>query len=256
MPYRYLLALMLLVACADDTAETDDGGVNGEDGAAGGEPKGPPLNEVPCIDQSITQLGLFEEPAPGAVREEEEIDGALETTIDATGGGMTPTTSFVYGRFTEDGFEQLDLSDEEAFESGAWQIAMRRYVVRLNGGVAGPGAITVARTAPNTDFYELDATPDGLDYRTEEYFTESCDFVSDGSGIGAPATALASFWSYSGCVEMTGNVYVVELEDGRHVKLQVLAYYTLENQAICDETGKVPSPSGAGFLRIRWAFLD
>ena len=235
----------------------DDGGVSGQDGgAAGGEPNEPELAEVPCIDQSITQLMLFDEPAPARVPEEEEIDGALETTIDATGGGLTPNSSFIYARFTEDGFEQLDLGDEEAFESDAWQIAMRRYVIRMNSGVAGPGAITVARTAPKTDFYELDAEPDGLDYRTEEYFSESCDFVSDGSGIGAPATALASFWNYSGCLEMTGNVYVVALEDGRHVKLQVLAYYTPENQAICDETGKVPMPSGAGFLRIRWAFLD
>ena len=107
-----------------------------------------------------------------------------------------------------------------------------------------------------TDFDALDAPPEGLDYRTEEYFTESCDYIPDGSGIGAPASALASYWSYSGCVEMTGIVYVIALPDERHVKLQVLAYYTPENQAICDEIGTVPTPSGAGFLRIRWAFLD
>ena len=46
------------------------------------------------------------------------------------------------------------------------------------------------------------------------------------------------------------------LPDGRHVKLQIVAYYALANQRVCDETGKVPMPSGAGNMRLRWAFLD
>ena len=55
---------------------------------------------------------------------------------------------------------------------------------------------------------------------------------------------------------MSGYVYVVALTNGRHVKLQVLSYYPPEIQAMCEETGTVPMPSGAGALRVRWAFLD
>jgi hypothetical protein len=57
---------------------------------------------------------------------------------------------------------------------------------------------------------------------------------------------------------MTHNVYVIALKEPkqRHVKLEVLSYYVPENQKICDETGAVPMPTGAGNMRIRWAFLD
>jgi hypothetical protein len=116
--------------------------------------------------------------------------------------------------------------------------------------------VTAARTAPMTKFPDLQAVPENLEHRTEEYFIgDDCEFVADGSGLIAPATALASFWSYQSCVQMTKNVYVLALPDERHVKLEVLAYYTPENQRICDETGKVPMPSGGGNMRLRWDFL-
>ena len=73
MPYRYLLAIALLVACADDTTETDDGGVTGQDGgAAAASPTPPSSPRCPVIDRSITQLMLFEEPAPVRSRAREE----------------------------------------------------------------------------------------------------------------------------------------------------------------------------------------
>jgi hypothetical protein len=45
------------------------------------------------------------------------------------------------------------------------------------------------------------------------------------------------------------------LAQKRHVKFEVLSYYTPENQKVCDQTGKVPMPSGAGNMRLRWDFL-
>lgn len=216
-----------------------------------------PLREVDCIDQSISQLMLFEAPASGKITNSPGPD-SFETTVDATAGGMKPTESFVYARFTDDGLEKVQVGDEDAFASLAWDIAFRRYVIRLNSGISGPGSITGARTLPATTFdtLEVPPEPESVPYRTEAYFTSSCDYVNDGSGIGSPGTALASFWKYQGCVQMTGNVFVLALHDQRHVKLEVLSYYTPAQQQRCDMTGMVPTPSGAGNLRIQWAFLD
>jgi hypothetical protein len=99
--------------------------------------------------------------------------------------------------------------------------------------------------------------PEGLEFRSEEYFTDSCEFINDSSGMG-PGTALASFWSYSACVAMTHNIYIIEttLPKKRHVKLEVTSYYYPDRQKICDETGMVPMPSGAGNMQWRWAFID
>jgi hypothetical protein len=94
-----------------------------------------------------------------------------------------------------------------------------------------------------------------LSYRSEAYFTDTCEYVAD-TGVGSPVTALSSFWEYSSCLKMTNNVYVLALASGRHVKLQVLSYYPPDNQQRCQDTGAISQPSGAGQLRIRWAFLD
>lgn len=214
-------------------------------------------HEVTCIDESIATLDLFDTVSPDGIVDESGDDAAyFDSLVDSTGGGLTPTQSFVYAKFTPDGLEKVDIDDIGAFESDEWDIAFRRFVIRLNSGVGGPSCVHVGRTAPSTDFLTLDEVPSGLQFREEEYFTDSCEYVPDGSGIGSPATALSSFWTYPGCVAMTGNVYVVQLASGEHVKLQVRSYYSPENQAECDESGTVPMPSGAGALRIRWAFID
>jgi hypothetical protein len=233
-----------------DAAQASDAG---QEVDASGEAD---AGEVACIDEQIAQLILFDAPAAGSITEEGTEPGTYSTLIDATAGGLTTTQSFVYARFTDGGLEKLPIGDEAAFASSSWHIAARRYVLRVNSGVGGPGTVRAARTEPGTTFEGLSAVPDGLIYRTEQYYTESCEFVPDTSGVGAPATALSSFWSYPGCVKMTSNVFVLELPEQHHVKLQVVSYYPPDNHQSCQETETITLPSGAGALRIRWAFLD
>jgi hypothetical protein len=246
-----VLCVLMSAACGDDDASNSkaDAGDHAHDEPA-------KIREVPCTDQSVSALMLFDEPASGKIREEGQ-NSDFVSFVDATGGGMEATESYVYARFTSKGLEKLDLTDEDAFKSTAWEIAFRRYIIRLNSGVSGPGDVRGGRTAPATQFADLDAVPENLELRTEEYFTgDNCEFVSDGSGIGGPATALASYWNYKSCLQMTKNVYVLELPKKKHVKLEVLAYYTLDNQKLCDQTGQINYPSGAGNVRLQWAFLD
>ncbi len=258
------LAGSMLVGCPSTPAGNDagmspDAPMSAEDAPLGTdaftEACGP-IDPI-CQDQSISTLDFFDTVSPAAVTEEGEMAGEFLTLIDATGGGMTPSQSYVYARFTDTGLEKLEISDEDALLSTDWDIAFRRFIIRLNSGVSGPSCVGAGRTAPGTTFESLTEEPEGLTYRTEQYFTEpSCDIVPDGSGLGSPATALSSFWTYPGCVQMTDNVYVVRPASGRHVKLQVVSYYPPANQETCDTTDTVPIPSGGGALRVRWAFLD
>ncbi|MFO0606097.1 MAG: HmuY family protein [Polyangiales bacterium] len=212
---------------------------------------------VQCQDESIQRLGLFDRVNTVAtIRQESAEGGVFVHNVDATGGGMTPTRAYVYARFTDEGLVKVDLSDEDAFTSLDWDVAFRRFIIRVNSGVSGPSCVDAARTAPRTDFDALTAVPPGLTYRTEEYVTPpSCEIVPDGSGLGSPSTALSSFWTYSGCVHMSGNVYVIRLRSGRSVKFKVLSYYSPAAQEQCNTSDSLPSPSGAGFLRVQWAFL-
>lgn len=213
--------------------------------------------EPACSDEQIAMLQLSDDKTGGEITEEGTTPGEFLSHIDATAGGFNGTLGYTYARFTENGLEMVDLSDEEALESLDWDIAFRRYIARLNSGVSGPSCVEGGRTAPNTSFETLTEVPSNLTFRAEQYFTaDGCEYVPETSGIGSPLTVLSSYWNYTGCVTMSGNIYVVRLRDGRHVKLQFQSYYDPNVQATCDSTGSAPSPNGAGNVRVRWAFID
>ena len=214
------------------------------------------MHTVDCTDESVLQLSLFR-PVNTAQVSDTNSGGVFTSSIDATGGGITPTKSYVYVKFTDTGLNTINLGDEDAFTSGDWDLAFRRFIIRLNSGVSGPSCVTAARTATGNTFDAVTSVPAGLDYRTEEYFTPppSCGYVPDGSGLMSPGTALQSFWEYPGCVKMTGNVFIIALADGRHVKLVVTNYYTDASQMQCDTMGTIPQPSGSGNVKVKWAFL-
>jgi len=212
-----------------------------------------------CVDQQIAMLDLFTTVNMATITEEGTTPGTFVTHVDATAGGLMPTDSYVYARFTPTGLMRVDVSDQDAFASTDWDVAFRRFIIRLNSGVSGPSCVLGARTAPGTTFDALTSVPSGLNYNSEVYMTPdpSCSIVPDGSGLGSPSTVLSSFWTYPMCVSMSHNVYVIQLASGRHVKLEVMSYYdpvTIQMQ--CDTMHTISEPSGSGNIRVHWSFLD
>jgi hypothetical protein len=189
-----------------------------------------------------------------------EPDGTgWKTLVDATAGGAfnPDPTSFTYARFGDAGLERVDIGDLDSLGSMDWDIAFRRYVVRINSGHSGPSCVTAARVPPGPTYEDLAALPDGLNFRLDEYFSESCDLEADGTGLpNSPATALSSYWTYPGCVKMSGNVFVIALANGKHLKLIVDDFYKPDIQQTCQDTGMVPmGETGSANFQIRWAFL-
>ena len=273
-PWIAPLALSAFAACGDDpvVGGPGDGGGPAPSDAGVPDASAPDLGrpdagavtrcEMPtppiCQDEAARALSLRAEASDGRIVEEGSTPGEL-TYVDATGGGFMTTESYMYARFTPEGLVKVDLSDEEAFEDTRWDIAFRRYIIRLNGGVAGPSCVRGSRTPPGTTFDSVTTLDPALVLQEEAYMTEgTCELVSDGSGLpNAPATVVSSFWAYPGCVQMTGNVFVIELADGRAVKLEVLSYYDdPAKQEECQTTDAVTPPTGSANLRLRWAFLD
>jgi hypothetical protein len=206
----------------------------------------------------ILEMNLRSNVAPGLI--DNQPDGAgWSTHVDATAGGAfnPDPDSYVYGRFTANGLEKIDISDEGSIDSMDWDIAFRRYVIRANSGHSGPSCVRAARVAGAADYESLAEIPSSLVYHRDEYFTPSCELIPDGSGLpNSPATALSGYWTYPGCVQMSYNLYVLELADGRHLKLMVTSYYEDPYQQQCQDTDSVPqSGSGSANIRFRWAFL-
>src|SRR5690606_21099415 len=98
-----------------------------------------------CVDESFLELNLFSTTSPAAITNTAE-DAGWQTHVDATGGGFSPSQSYVYARFTDEGLVNVEVSDETAFDSMEWDIAFRRFIVRLNSGPSGPSCVSAART--------------------------------------------------------------------------------------------------------------
>lgn len=249
-----LSLLLLVVAAAALACAPTTGGAEG----------GPVCTEptaVACPDELTTALSLVAgEPSPQQITNERDGDGIL-SVVDARAGGLTadPRQPYLYARFRGGGLEKVELDDEQALSSMAWDIAFHRYIVRLNGGSSGPSCVAAARVA-GADYDALEAVPPDLYFHVDEQMTDACAFRADGEAQD-PANeqdfgaALRGWYLYVGCLETTYDPFVIRLADGRTLKLVVTHYYADDAQAECNETGS-SSHAGAGVLRVRWAFLE
>lgn len=214
---------------------------------------------VACSDAAISQLDLKVPVSPDGVTSNVADGTGWISTINAVAGGLTPTQSFVYAKFDATGLVKVGLGDQDALDSMDWDIAFRRFVIRLNGGDSGPSCVAAAVTAPGTAYGSVTAVPTGLAWEVDNFLDREpgCAFVDDGSGLGtSPDTALADFYQYTTCVSMSGRVFIVRTRDGRHLKLEVTTYYaTVAAQTSCNMTGSSGGTAG-GTVRVRWQYLD
>lgn len=248
-----LLSLaVVLAACSGDKDGTDDTDT-GETPAleAMCTEQTPPV----CIDEMISDLSLHDDKV--STREvTDTIDGAdFVTAIDATAGGFDAASQnpWVYVKFTEDGAVRVDIDDETALESLDWDLAARRFILRLNGGTSGPSCVG-AMPLLERSYDELTEVPGDALYSLDNFYSEDCTIINDASGLpDSPQVALSPWWSYETCVETTGNPFLVQLADGHVIKLRVEQYYGT-GQEDCNTTGTTGGDS-ANFV-LRWTFLQ
>jgi HmuY protein len=245
----------VLPACAGAEGEGEGEG-EGEVEPACTEP-----TDVECRDQSFQNLAMSDTMNMRAI-----TDDGGEVHVDATAGGFGGGEGWVYGKFTDDGFKSVHVADDASFDSMGWDLGFRRFVIRLNSGVGGPSCVTAVNLGAGTAFDDVTDAPDVSELEAESYFIpdDNCRLVPDGSGLEtSPGTLLQNYWQYSNqnCLQMTENVYAIQLADGRFVKLEVFGYYQspsgdpLAAQVACNEEGAASQPSESGHIRFRWSFL-
>jgi len=253
-----LATVVASVALAPSCIVLDGEPAEGE-GEGEGE-LGPTCTEpvaVPCEDEVFIALAMdLNGQAPGLIDSLDAGGGLFEVDVDSRAGGFGGTQGWVYGAFTDEGLLKVEISDGESLGSMDWDIAFRRFVVRVNSGFGGPSCVTAARTAADTSFDDLAAVPEGLRFNAEQFMSDEvdCTLVPDGSGLGSPGVVLQNWWEYPGCVKTTGNVYVLSLKDGRRLKLEITQYYGGDGaQDRCNDFSETSGESGR--IRLRYAFL-
>lgn len=207
-----------------------------------------------CVDALVSDLSLHDDKvSAGAVTD--TIDGAdYVTAIDATAGGFGNETQnpWVYVKFTEDGAVRVDIDDEAALESLDWDLAARRFILRLNGGTSGPSCVG-AMPFLEKSYDEVTEVPDDAAFALDNYYSGDCTIINDSSGLeGSPQVALSAWWEYPGCVKTTDVPFLVQLADGHVIKLRVEQYYGT-GQEVCNTSGTAGGDSGN--LQLRWTFV-
>ena len=237
-----------LMACGQD-AEVDSN-TTGSSTARGEACESP--TPVACVDDIILDLSYQDTVATTDVTNLREGPQWL-TTIDATAGGFGNSSSnpWVYIRFTESGAEKLELSDEDALESMDWHLAAHRFKLRLNSGNGGPSCVKAAALLER-DYDALTKVPENLTFYSDTFYTADCSLIEDSYGLGSPQVYMSGWWEYPGCVATTGMPFIVQLDDGRRLKLRVESYY-VGGQQTCNDEG-TPG-TGSGNITLRWGFF-
>jgi len=207
-----------------------------------------------CIDQMILDLSLHDDKvSDGEVTTTREGEDFL-TVIDATAGGFGQSANnpWVYVKFGPDGASRVDIDDETALESMDWDMSLRRFIVRLNGGDSGPSCVG-AMTFLERTYEEVDVVPEGAEFLVDDYYTDDCTIVNDSSGLpDSPQVVLAPWWSYPGCVATSGVPHLIKLADGAVIKLVVEQYYQdAADQASCN-AGMPPDGAVSAVFTLRW----
>jgi len=197
-----VVALSAAFACKDKDDETADSGDAGDTGDTGGNPNAvcTEPTDVACVDQIILDLSLHDDKIC-----DDEVSTTTDgddfvTTVDASAGGYNQATNnpWVYVKFTETGASRVDIDDETALENMDWDLALRRFIIRLNSGDSGPSCVGVDTLSGQT-YDEVTAVPEGTTYEYDDFYDESCSLQSDRSGLpDSPDVALGfgDWWAY------------------------------------------------------------
>jgi len=145
-------------------------------------------------------------------------------TLDATAGGLAGAADQPYLYVDLRTGAKVALTDLEARSSAAWDVALKRSSLRVNGGDSGTGARTLAVAFAAT-LAEVTSGP-ATGYVADDFATDACALVTLPGG--EPASAFGEWYGYdvdTHAVTPKPEVYVVERGDGSRTAFRVVTYY-------------------------------
>lgn len=226
----FALSSLCLLACTDSSMHMDEvpdgGGFPRDLSGDGDRPSGKELQprcELPYDVRAIDQV------AKGAVTMTSSPADPMEyvAEVDATAGGATKfdENPFIYLDLIER--KKVEMTDVQAQRSTGWDIALKRWQIKINSGDSGPGYVLLTRV-PGANLNEVTDAPIGP-YTVDAYFDAKCNLLFD--PIGGLGTALSDWYEYDmtmGAPRLVPKkeVLILTRRDGKgHIKVQITGYY-------------------------------
>jgi hypothetical protein len=215
---RSMLSLVLFTTFGAATACGD-----GEDQGVGA-----PADGTTCTAARDALLGRVNSVSMGDVVLLGDEDGVRALFVDAAAGGymMQATNPWTYVRLSDG--SRVDVTDSGADTSDLWDLAMKRDVIRVNGGDGGPGDGASARIE-SFGFDALDADDAGtVALAPDEFVDDQCEPSVDEAG--KPRTGFSAWYDYDpATMVLTPKpiVFIVRGADGvAKYKLEIQSYYS------------------------------
>ena len=205
-PARLLPVLLLVAACSDDPEEVPDDGCD-------------PTAVLPASYSPKSTVSA------GAVSVT-TTDGITSGTIDATAGGFTMFADNPYIYIDLKAGTKVEINDIDARTSSAWDIAIKRPSVRMNGGDSGTGKRELV-IVPAATLADVTAAP-ASGYVADDFTAEDCSL--EAIGAGEPNSAFGQWYDYAGetmRLSPKPEVYVIKRSDGSSTAFRITAYYTV-----------------------------
>jgi hypothetical protein len=156
-------------------------------------------------------------------------DGVQQARVDAKDEAQWVYMNLAQGKV---------VPEEEASDATAWDLALRRFNIKLNGGASGSGDAAVA-LLPGAAFDDVTEVPADATFLTDE-----TDANGDGVDEYVMSIGDTRWYAYEATTHVLTPkelVYVVRGADSSFYKLEMLDYY--------DAAGT------AGYPLFRWAPL-
>jgi hypothetical protein len=151
--------------------------------------------------------------------------------IDATAGGSMVYGDNPYIYVDLKTGTKVDINDIDARMSTAWDIALKRSSLRINGGDSGTGGRKLA-IVPGTDLAAVTAPPTS-GYTVDDFADDDCTPIQ--LPAGEPSSAFGFWYNYvridpmdpesRNIVVPKDEIYVLERPDGSHTALKLKSYY-------------------------------
>jgi hypothetical protein len=158
-----------------------------------------------CSDDKTTTAP---EPADSTATTRWAPDGYWLSELDAT-------SSEDYAYYSFSLRDTVSVTDADAYDNSAWDIAFKRNYIKLNGGVSGAKGVVGIDLASmgSPDSIDFDAVTDTSGISQSDWLEDYYDLVVDEWYSYNPNTHQLSPTQY---------VYIIKDSDGKYIKLQVM----------------------------------
>jgi hypothetical protein len=175
-----------------------------------------PFDVRPIDSVSMGMVKISESPAGS---------GVWTAEVEATAGGPSGYGSNPFVYLDLIGNKKVDIDDVAARKSQGWDVAFKRWQIKINSGDSGPGGVRISRVG-NKTLADVKTAP-SIGFEEDLYFNDKCEVQQD--SIGGLATVVSDWYDY----EMGTNrlipkteVWVLKRRDGQgHIKVQLTGYY-------------------------------